>query len=227
MTPCPFTSKECRTWFEVLRLLEEAGEWRNVYLETNDAEDMVLIIGGIIMQPLHNDLKLRPEKKETMDVDEQEALLQETSSMLMCCDIEYPVRLAVLHKFAGDEDGESIWQKIKQEFLIDKRRTKAKVVEELPNNVHVFRAPAIVFDGTVPHAGMPVQNYSRASDSSPIKLLEHRVKRKRRVDLRFLKSIAKLNTITRIFLSTWPKDKHGEKSEFIVEGAVDTILPRP
>lgn len=209
----------------MLSLLEEASRKGDTYLEIKECDKLKLLFGGITMQPIHLDNKLLESKRNEMSANDQQAMLEKSSSMLMCCNKQYPARICVLNKFAGDENGKSMWKTIKDNFLTGNNRTKAKVDQELTDNVYVFRAPAMVFDGTVPHAGMPVQNYSNAADNSPIKILETRIIEKDLpVHLQFLKSIERLDTISRIFLETWPEDEFGAKSENVSDGDVDIVL---
>lgn len=197
----------------------------DIYLDALEMEELKLIIGGTDLQDFHLDF----EAEEDMRQDaEDEGVFLKANAMLLTCHEEKPARLAVLNPDGKESES---WKQVKSAFRRADDKTRASITDnssQWPPHA-IFRCAGLVFDGAVPHAGVPVQHYSQAKDGSAIKKLEKQKLEKQKgtkgaeVDLAFLKSIDGLSEITRLFITTWPMAEFGPKDLWVKKDKVDIV----
>jgi len=203
---------------------------KDVYFRVDEMHDMKVLVGGTAMQHFHQDLELKDEYKGDEDLESD--LERSCLTVLLSGSDAHRVNLAVLDVYSDGDNGAQ-WSTIKKEFRRDLPGTHADF-RERHDKTHgrygVFSSAGLVFHCAVKHAGMAVQNYRQAAESSAIKRLERQnAKGPGAVDLPFLKGIEGLSAISRIFITTWPEDKYGKKEDYAKSGAVgvgkDVVIP--
>lgn len=191
-------------------IVEQIGDSHQKEIDCEEIDGIKLLIGGTRDQPLHLDLSF----KQGTTNKAKKKISEDSNSLLISMDLQYKCKLNV------DISGGEGWEKIEKEF-VTAGGTVSKHKED-EEKVRVLEAPAIIFDGYTKHSGAPclagTNDDVHHNFSGPIDALKA-LSKKSAIYYQDLGEVERLNSISRLFITTWPK-MYTRRSLFINETEV-------
>ncbi len=166
----------------------------NFSLDADEIDGMKVLVGGSRNQVLHYDLQFR----SNIDTEIRDAAY----SIVMSCHEKYKCRLIVSREsVSGDES------------KFENSTPTAKIKTDPRNtNISIISDYCIAFDGGVHHAGTPCYNSSEDGKHKKtafvqLEMISSNKTTLQEVNLSDISGIEKINTICRLFITTWPRGK--------------------
>jgi len=199
---------------------------------TSEVDVMKILIGGSRDQAVHQDLQFL----KSVPSSTRQQIRSKVNSVLISLDLAHPCKLIVDKSCLSAE----AWDDVVVEFT--KFKNGARVMaHESDVSKAVLVGPCIIFHGGVFHSGapclgsmpevsfttVPSSHCPQSRFSAPFKSLCDDVGDRNldALSLSEIENILRLNSISRVFLSTWPSE-FGCRSDFVVKEDV-AVLARP